>query len=58
MTWHILPVADIEPHDESSTCKCEPAVQVMEFGDLIIIHNSFDGREGVEIANQILKLIK
>lgn len=58
MTWHILPQNDTEPHDESSTCKCEPGCQVMEFGDIIIVHNSFDGRIGLEITNQILKLVK
>lgn len=34
-------------------CKCEPEIEVC--GDAIIfIHNSFDGREGVEWANEIL----
>lgn len=58
MTWHMLPVDDIEDHDESSTCKCEPGCQVMEYGDIMIIHNLFDRREGLEITNQILKLVK
>jgi hypothetical protein len=26
----------------------------MEAGEIVVIHNSFDGREGVERANQIL----
>lgn len=51
--WHTLPVDDIEEHEESSTCKCEPEVEKVE-GDLLIIHNSFDGREAVEWANDIL----
>jgi hypothetical protein len=53
MAWHVLPTNDIEEHEESTTCKCEPRV-VHENGEMIIVHNSFDGREGVEIANEIL----
>jgi|LakMenE01Jun11ns_1017448.scaffolds.fasta_scaffold9849887_2 hypothetical protein len=53
MNWHILPVNDIEYHEESTTCKCEPQVEFIE-GDMLIIQNSFDGREGVEWVNEIL----
>lgn len=44
---HILPVNDIEEHTEESTCKCGPQV-IFENGEMIIIHNSFDGREYIE----------
>jgi len=30
----------------------------MEAGEMIIIHNSFDGREGVECANDIINKFK
>jgi hypothetical protein len=53
MAWHVLPTNDLEEHEESTTCKCEPRV-LYENGEMIIVHNSFDGREGVEIANEIL----
>ena len=53
MAIHVLPNNDLEPHEESSTCKCEPRV-IHENGEMIIIHNSYDGREGVEWANEIL----
>lgn len=53
--WHIYPVNDLEPHELKSTCHCQPAAQMMEFGDMMIVHNSFDGREGLEIVNQILE---
>ena len=45
MITNILPVNDIEDHIENSTCECCPTVEILENGDLIIIHNSFDGRE-------------
>jgi len=44
MTYHILPINDIKEHEEASTCHCNPEVK-FENGDMIIIHNSFDGRE-------------
>lgn len=42
--YNILPINDIENHTEDSTCKCNPKV-IFESGEMIIIHNSFDGRE-------------
>lgn len=35
-------------------CECEPRVEY-ENGAVLIIHNSYDGREGVEWANEVLK---
>lgn len=52
--WHILPIKDLKDHKEASSCRCNPKV-FMENGTLIVAHNSFDGREGVEWVNQILK---
>lgn len=49
----VLPTNDIEEHEESTTCKCEPKV-IYENGEMIVVHNSFDGREGLEIVNEIL----
>lgn len=48
MIWHLLPIDDLEEHQENSTCKCLPKSEVLENGDLMIIHNSFDKREIVE----------
>lgn len=53
MAFHILPINDIKQHEESSTCECNPSI-IEESGELIIIHNAFDGREGAELANEIL----
>lgn len=44
MSLHVLPIDDLEAHEESSACKCRPRVEVKN-GEMIIIHNSFDGRE-------------
>jgi hypothetical protein len=54
MTWHVTPIDDLEPHEESTTCKCEPRVEHIN-GNMVVVHNSFDGREGVEIVKEILE---
>ena len=51
---HVLPVDDLKPHEESSTCKCEPRIEIVE-GGMLVVHNSWDGREWVEKANDILQ---
>ena len=53
MTWHVLPTNDLKEHLEDSTCKCKPRV-IFENGEMIIIHNSYDGREGLELYNELL----
>lgn len=54
-TFHVTPINDIEEHQqEGTTCKCGPSVQFVENGNMIVVHNSFDGREGVELAKEIL----
>lgn len=45
MTWHITPVNDLKPHEDLSTCHCGPAAEIHENGDMMIVHNAFDGRE-------------
>lgn len=52
--WHLLPMNDLKEHQEQSTCECEPEVEMQENGDMLVIHNSFDGREALEIVNEIL----
>lgn len=51
--WHVTPNNDVEQHRESYSCSCVPRIEI-ESGNMIIIHNSFDGREGIELANEIL----
>lgn len=54
MTQHILPANDIKEHVEKTDCPCQPSF-IIENNQMIVVHNAFDGREGVEIANEILK---
>lgn len=51
---HIYPIDDTHEHDINSTnCKCGP--EIIDDGiEAIVIHSSFDGREGVAWANEIL----
>lgn len=55
MIQHIYPLNDLKEHDtESTICECNPNTEILENGDILIIHNSYDGREGLELANEIL----
>lgn len=56
-TIHIFPV-DEEPQHELQHiyypfCKCLPTEEIVN-GNLIITHQSFDGRESLEKAKEIL----
>lgn len=52
--FHVHPINDAEEHDlEGTVCKCGPSV-VFEGAEIIVIHNSFDGREALEQAKEIL----
>ena len=44
MNYHVLPIDDLKEHTEDTTCECHPKV-LHENGNMIIVHNSFDGRE-------------
>jgi hypothetical protein len=50
---HVYPINDLKEHEFNSTCECVPRVEECN-GEIILIHNSFDGREGVELANELL----
>ena len=45
---HILPVNDLKEHEESSTCDCNPRIEILDDGEIMVVHNSYDGREYIE----------
>lgn len=51
---HVVPRKDDDKHTLSPHCKCEPRMEQMNNGVKIYIHDSFDGRIAVEMANDIL----
>lgn len=51
---NVLPVNDIKEHTEDTTCECSPTVEY-EGSEILVIHNSYDGREALEQAEEILK---
>lgn len=55
---NILPLNDYKEHEESTTCKCLPKIKFNKKGELIVIHNSFDGRENSEGFNEIVNIFK
>lgn len=47
---HVYPLNDLEDHDISDNghrCKCNPEI-ILENGEMIVLHFSFDGREEFE----------
>lgn len=50
---NVLPVDDLKPHIESADCECNPTVEVIG-ASLLIVHNSYDHREIVEQAIDIM----
>ena len=55
MIIHVMPINDLKEHDEDTSCECQPAVEMDDAGNgFLVIHNSYDGREAVETANEIL----
>lgn len=50
---HVIPLNDLKEHDCDSTCECQPYI-LEEGGELICVHNSYDGRECLEMTNEIL----
>ena len=47
---HVVPLDDLMPHSEVGVnCACNPTVEVHGVC-LLVIHNSFDGREMMEEA--------
>lgn len=54
---NIIPEDDLKEHIESSLCDCNPIVE-FESGEMIIIHNSYDGREWMEdLSTEQLELL-
>ena len=50
--WHILPIGDLAEHtDKDLICVCSPRIELQPNQSLIVVHNSFDGREYKEIDN-------
>jgi len=47
-TIHVLPVDDLFEHNQSAHCHCSPRVEYVEDGGVLVIHNSYDGREELE----------
>lgn len=55
LPYHVFPGDEQDQHDlESTLCTCDPELKEVN-GCLVVIHNSRDGREAVEWANEILK---
>lgn len=54
--YHVTPLNDLQEHDDSNTCRCNPRSELQPGGDILIIHNAFDDRELVELLNTPFKV--
>jgi len=62
--WHVLPQNDLKDHQyycdsdwwfEVPVCHCECKPKIVEVdGGFVVVHNAYDGREGLEWTNEIL----
>lgn len=55
MTIHVLPLNDLKEHMESIDCECHPKLTYVGEGNLIVTHNSYDGREHFEDRMAIIQ---
>jgi len=42
MIYHVIPEEDLQPHEKKMTCACDPSVDTLENGDMVVTHNLFD----------------
>lgn len=56
MIVNVTPCNDLRYHKEDSTCPCKPKIEFVD-DNILIVHNSFDGREAVEQAEALLREI-
>jgi hypothetical protein len=51
---HVYPVNDEQEHEtgDTTTCWCDPTLEI-DRPEMIVIHNSADGRELIEQAEEI-----
>lgn len=53
--FHVYPVNDLKEHlTDGDSCHCDPETRVVENG-ILIVHNSYDGRE---IREQLIEDLK
>ena len=53
--YHVVPLNDTEEHSDSD-CDCLPKLEVLDNGNMVLIHHAFDCRVAVELANEILQV--
>lgn len=47
---HVIPINDINVHEHSAECPCNPRIIAHE-GEVFVFHNSYDKREIMFINN-------
>ena len=51
--WHIEPINDLDDHNtDGIECHCNPKLQIQDNGGLVVVHNSYDGREMEEYGRK------
>ena len=60
VVFHVMPIDDLKEHDSSCDCECRPTIRHHDddgsaLSEPIAIHHSWDGREAVEMAEEIIR---
>lgn len=48
---HIVPINDLMEHEDSSVCPCCPSVEILENGDLMVIHNAYTSESSLIVRD-------
>jgi hypothetical protein len=54
---NIIPINDLKPHTENSSCACKPNI-LWQDEEMIVIHNSYDKRELTEVIKHNTEELK
>jgi len=46
--WHVFPINDLKEHTLNENCDCNPIAYLLNNGNIMYVHNSYDGREYIE----------
>lgn len=59
LEYHVVPVKDSDGHQGGLCCHCDPDIGYNEQNGVpVVTHNSFDGREALEEARNILNKLQ
>lgn len=49
--WHVTPVNDLKEHQDNIKCPCNPKIEILDNGGMVVTHKAYDNRELFEPIN-------